>query len=239
LHAIHNALFSLSILVLVVSMVGWLAWVQPAYAQVELKPSSLCNKDIKKSLTLTADLICSTPTGIGIGANGITLNCNNHIIKHTGPPETGDGIVIAYRSHVTVKHCTVENFYYAGIYVYRSSNVVVSDNSVSGNGLTGLTGIYPPSVAGIELNEVSSTTVIGNVANGNENGFSIYANHGTSSNNIIQGNSAGFGSANVLYGFYDGTTGSGTAGTANTYTGNSCSGTNNGGGAQSSPTGLC
>jgi len=217
-------------------MVGWLAWVQPAYAQVELKPSSLCGKIIKKSLTLTRNLTCKTAFGISIGANGITLNCNNHVIKHTGPPETGWGIVIANWNHVTVKDCIVENFYYAGIYLYKSSNDVLSGNSVSGNGL--ITGYYPPALAGIELNVVSSTTVIGNVANNNEIGFSI-GSYGASSNNIIESNSAGFGSPNVLYGFYDGTTGSGTAGTANTYTGNSCSGTNNGGGAQSSPPGLC
>jgi hypothetical protein len=39
-------------------------------------------------------------------------------------------------------------------------------------------------------------------------------------------------------GFVDASLGTGTWGTANTYTSNTCSG-NNGGGAQSSPAGLC
>ena len=203
--------------------------VQPAYAK------SLCGTTIKTSVTLTANLTCTkgdkAGAAIKIGANSITLNCNGHVIQNTGDINTG--IFLYKRSHVTVENCHVENFVFDGIYVDLGSHNTLTGNLLSGDD-TFSDGCGGGEGGGIGLVASSSNTVTDNVASGSYcQGFSVVSG----SSNTLSGNVA---ASNVLYGFSDFTAGSGTAGTANTYTSNTClADSNNGGGAQSSPVGLC
>jgi hypothetical protein len=216
---------------MVVSSIGLLGSAQPTYAQ--LTPSSLCGKTITTSLKLTSNIICKG-AGIIIGANGITLNCAGFAIIHSGTGG-GEGISLSGRKHVTVENCYVESFNdWDGIDVYHGSHNVLTGNVVEFTGETGVS----LQVAGFRLVGSSYNVLTNNVANGNKvEGFSLYCFPASvcSTHNTLSGNLA---ENNGVYGFWDTTTGSGTAGTANTYTSNSCSG-NNGGGAQSSPAGLC
>jgi len=216
---------SFFLVILVVTATGLFVSVQPAYAK------SLCGTTIKTSVTLTADLTCHTAVGIKIGANGITLNCAGHVIDGSGTLNS-EGIYLPKRSHVTVENCHVEDFYFAGIFLYHSShntvknNVLSGDNTISdgcGSGEQGAIQVWSSS---------SSNTITDNVASGNYcQGFIVLGgSSNTLSNNLAE--------SNLLYGFRDFTTGSGTADTANTYTSNTCM-SNNSGGAQSSPVGLC
>jgi len=219
------------ILVLTVAATGLFVSVAPAYAQVELKPKSLCGTTIKTSVTLTSNLLCTKSDKFGdairIGVNGITLNCAGYAIENTGSVDFG--IDLNMRNHVTVENCHVEYFYFFGIDVSGSHNIL-KRNILYEDGSCDVCSFEP---AGMILYSTSSNTVIDNTATGNyHEGFAV---EGSSSSNIIANNVA---TSNVMYGFYDLTSGSGTAGTANTYTTNTCIG-NNGGGTQSSPAGLC
>jgi len=219
-------------------MVGWLGSVQPAYAQAQPNPIS-CFSTITTSVTLTSDLICTTTAfyayyAIQIGANHITLNCNRFKILNEG--SVGEGILIHKKSHVTVEYCDVEFFLYDGIDVVKGSYDRLIHNYLYENGRSGA--CLTNSDAGIGLSFGSSNIVTGNIAESNYcNGFSVwsYLTNAPSTSFTISGNTA---QTNAAYGFFDVTSGSGTAGTANTYTSNTCIG-NNGGGAQSSPVGLC
>ncbi len=85
-----------------------------------------------------------------------------------------------------------------------------------------------------ESARASSNTLIGNTASSNQNGFYLnnYAFSNRTTDNILSGNSA---EDNTSYGYYDLSSGSGTGGTANLYTGDECSGNGVGG---SYPSGL-
>ena len=109
----------------------------------------------------------------------------------------------------------------AGFWLYGSSSNTLTKNAAKGNDLGGFA-LY---------NSSNSNTLTGNTADSNNpgDGFVLY---NSSSSNTLTGNTA---NSNGYYGYYDGTTGSGTKGTANLYSGDKCSNNNAGG---SSPSGL-
>jgi len=164
--------------------------------------------------------------GLVIGANGVVLNCAGHSISARAR-NTEAGINLAGISGVTVENCNITGFQY-GFLLTDSSN-----NTLTGNGADGSTS------AGFFLDSSDNNTFMGNTANNNTltmntassngvDGFYLYG----SSNNTLTGNTA---NNNLDYGYYDSSTGTGTAGTANLYTGDVCSGNGVGG---SSPSGL-
>jgi len=118
-----------------------------------------------------------------------------------------------------------------GFAVLGSSNTLVS-NTANGNSV----GFALGSVLG--CTDCSTlNTLTGNTASGNTNdGFQVAGGAYSAFGNTLSINAA---NTNIGFGFHDGTSGLGTAGTANFYSGNSCNGLNNGGGAQSGPPGLC
>jgi len=116
-------------------------------------------------------------------------------------------------------HLDTANVNYYGISITISSN----SNTLSGN-TTNYNNV------GFILTNSSSNTLSGNKANYNvQNGFSLNT---FSNSNTLTKNSA---NKNGFYGYRDDSTGSGTLGTANSYSSDTCSGNGFGG---SSPSGL-
>jgi parallel beta-helix repeat protein len=138
------------------------------------------------------------------------------------------GIGITYQgSHNTLVHNTANDNYGIGIYSYSNNTLVHNtandnaDRSINFNGW------------GIFLDGPNNTVIL-NTANDNT-GWGIGCIHfdGPCDNNILIINTANL---NSEFGYRDGSSGSGTSGTANTYITNECSGNGSGG---SNPTGLC
>jgi parallel beta-helix repeat protein len=154
--------------------------------------------------------------GLVIGANGVVLNCAGHSISARAR-NTEAGINLAGISGVTVENCNITGFQY-GFLLTDSSN-----NTLTGNGADG------SASAGFFLDSSDNNTFMGNTANGNGEGFGLSSDV---SGNTLSGNVA---NSNAEYGYIDTSTGSGTAGTANFYSGDECNGNGHGG---SSPSGL-
>ncbi|MFH1439287.1 MAG: NosD domain-containing protein [Candidatus Woesearchaeota archaeon] len=63
--------------------------------------------------------------GIAIKADGITLDCNNAVLK--GKNNEGNGISLESRKNVIIKNCIIQD-YYNGIYLEESSNNNIRNN---------------------------------------------------------------------------------------------------------------
>lgn len=158
-----------------------------------------CGDTVTTDYTLTSDMVC-TDHGLVVGANGITIDGNNHTI-------TGDRDYWEYGiynsggyDNVTIKNLTVENFdtgiyfndstgstienatandnFNAGIYFYSSS----SNNTLTGN-------IVSNSFKGIFLKFSSSNILTGNIANDNYIGiYLLYSSSNTLTGNTMANN---------------------------------------------------
>jgi len=84
--------------------------------------------------------------GIVIGASGVTLDCNNAVIKGFG---FGNGIRLEEVSEVTIKDCKIHD-YENGIYLKKSSNNQLTNNKLIGN------------INGIALEDSSSNSLLNN-----------------------------------------------------------------------------
>jgi parallel beta-helix repeat protein len=187
-----------------------------------------CGTTIITDTTLSANIGPCSGNGLVIGHNGITLNCAGHTISGTNT-DSSVGIGLDKITRATVKDCDVTGFYF-GIFLNDSSFNILSWNAANNN-----------SEAGFYLWSASNNnTLSGNTANRNlGNGFELetFSNNNTlsgnkaknnyfgfalsySENNTLSGNTA---NANTQYGYFDSTTGSGTRGTSNIYSGNECS----------------
>lgn len=112
---------------------------------------------------------------IHIQMDGVTLDCAGHTItsSRAGP---GPGIKLHKRSGVTIKNCIVTGFE-DGIYLDRSFNNTLTDNTAVGN-----------TARGIFLFASSGNTLTGNMADNNgDRGFSLSTG---SSGNALTGNLA-------------------------------------------------
>jgi parallel beta-helix repeat protein len=198
-----------------------------------------CGDTITVSTTLTSDLGPCAGNGLVIGSDNITLDCGGHAV--TGTAHSSYGIEIMNLSNVIVKNCLLSNFY-NGILVNGGAGVVLSDNVARNNSAEGFYfankgGVISGNKAfanenGFYVVYSTETTISHNVAEANlENGF--YMEFPGNSHNVLSNNTA---SSNGEYDYYDDSSGSGTAGTANTYTSNSC---NNNFATGSYPSGLC
>lgn len=207
-----------------------------------------------------------TITGSGGGASGIVLrertdvtikNCivenfetailmlrsNDNNLRGNTASNNGEGIILDEAGNTLIGNNASNNGPGEGILVWRSNSSTLIGNTANSNNREG-----------IRLNEATSSTLIGNTAKSN-NGSRILLER-ASDRNILESNTASNngddgillasvnGSTmeknradeNKLFGFRDTSTGSGTAGTANTYTMNRCPDNVSGG---SNPTGLC
>jgi len=130
------------------------------------------------TLTVTADTtLAADLTGhIVIAMNGVTLDCDGHVI--TGPgasdPFSTPGVRVRGRTGATVKNCAVTNFPTVGILVDGSTNgLLLNNRAVSNQG-------------GFAIQFSSGHTVVGNSAIGNHSGFQFVV-----SDTTITGNSTG------------------------------------------------
>jgi parallel beta-helix repeat protein len=157
--------------------------------------------------------------------HGIDLvGSNNIIILNTansnGLTATNGHGIAASGSNNTLAYNTANNNKNYGIDVFGYNNTLAHNTANNNSGYFG-----------ISLFGDSNNIVIFNTANSNRrDGILLDV---TSNNNILGINTANL---NGEFGYRDDSSGSGTAGTANTYITNKCSGNGSGG---SSPTGLC
>lgn len=165
-----------------------------------------CGSDITSDTTLSGDIgPCSTPVGLRISNNNITLDCAGHTISGTNVPFSA-GIVSAGFSGITIKNCNVTGFF-QGIYIDFGSNVNLASNTLDGNSF------------GIFMQRTSGSTITDNTADGNSQD-GVFMGPGASGNTLT-GNTA---NNNSIRGFEDATAGSGTSGTGNTYSSDVCIG---------------
>jgi len=133
---------------------------------------------IDKSISLVGEdrhstIIDGGETGSVISVTANNVNINGFTIQNSGSTSSDSGIYVI-SSGSNINHNIITNNKY-GIYLYHSSNNIVSDNNASNNNF------------GIWICELSSNNVIsGNNANSNYYGINLYY----SSNNLVSGNNA-------------------------------------------------
>lgn len=190
-----------------------------------------CGSTIKTNTTLTSNIGPCSGTGLVIGANGITLNCNGHAIVGTNT-NIHAGIYLVGRTKVTVENCnvagfrygfeiigfprntltgnTADNNHYYGFYLVSTSHNTLTKNIASSNTRDGFV-LYSSSYDFLGTNAANSN---------NHYGFYLFS---SSKGNSLTTNTA---DSNGAFGYSDNSVGSGTGGTANYYSGDECS--NNG-----------
>jgi len=170
------------------------------------------------TIHLHHDVICTGDPEFAIaivGATNVVLDCDHH--KIVGPG--GFGVILYQSSGVTVRECDISGFDLGIVDVYGFLNNI-KNNKVHDNG----DGISL--VGGTSFDKVQNNQAKNNL----DDGFFVDT---TSHDNLLKNNKS---KQNVLDGFEDQSSGSGTSGTANTYKNNNCS---NNGNLGSDPAGLC
>ena len=87
-----------------------------------------CNSTITQDTILMSDLNCSSP-GLHMGADGITLDCQGHMLSGPG---IYSGIDAYNRKNITIKNCVVRNFFY-GIFFLNTTQSQFVNNSLEDN----------------------------------------------------------------------------------------------------------
>lgn len=90
-----------------------------------------CGGTITENTILAADLDCSSITGSGliIGVNGVTLDCQGHKITGSG---SGDGVNLpTSRYYATVKNCDISNFATGIRFAWNNSYNNINTNTIS------------------------------------------------------------------------------------------------------------
>jgi parallel beta-helix repeat protein len=208
-------------------------YMSPACGTTIVEPSGT-------TVVLTADVgpCLGREDGLDIGANGIILDCAGYTISGSIAYSTA-GIALDRTANVTVKNCNVTGFV-RDFFLSFSFN-----NTLSGNTATGASDGCGFTLRNSSINTFSGNTAIrngcgfyllfspgntfrGNTASSNaQEGFVLYS----SSNNTLAENMA---NSNTI-GYLDDSTGPGTAGTSDFYTGDICIGNV----TDSYPRGLC
>jgi len=143
-----------------------------------------CGDTLVEDYVMTDDLDCSDH-GLIIGNNGITLDCDGHIIDGPGASVNSIiGIIIESKANTTVKNCVISNFR-NGIYLSNYANTnTIQDNVMEYNHV----GIHMDSNSDtniIDNNTISSFTVQGTNMN------LINTHNNNISNNILSNASMG------------------------------------------------
>jgi len=101
-----------------------------APASAASQPS--CGSTVTTSITLQADITGCPGDGLVIGASGITIDLNGHLLSGTGSEVSGSGIRSPEASQVTIKHGRIENFS-GGVDLTRTLDSVVTGVQFAGN----------------------------------------------------------------------------------------------------------
>ena len=133
-------------------------------------------------------------------ADSVTLNCNGHQVSAPGEFQT---ILIQERAGITVKNCNITGAVF-GVFVARSTNIVIKNNVAFGNEGTGM--FFASSdgltiknnvatnngLVGMDVQFVTNSTVQHNTASNNTFfGFLIFvADDNDFTHNVATGNSA-------------------------------------------------
>ncbi|MBW2999948.1 RecX family transcriptional regulator [Candidatus Woesearchaeota archaeon] len=88
-----------------------------------------CNDTVTNNLTLTSDFYCPGSNGIIIGADNLTINCNDHTISGNGNLV---GINITNHDWITIKDCNISNFEY-GVFGNHTNYVSIYNNNFTNN----------------------------------------------------------------------------------------------------------
>jgi len=129
-----------------------------------------CGDTITTDTTLDSNLVCGA-TGLIVGADDITLDCNGHTITGSS---SSSGISLTSRSGVTVKNCNVSNFV-VGFVLRFSSNNILEGNTASSN-IEGFRVGFSSDDNSFRENMVSSNSLIGFRVEGFSTGNTIEEN---------------------------------------------------------------
>jgi parallel beta-helix repeat protein len=141
-----------------------------------------CEDVIVTDTVLHEDLSCITPVGLTIGADGVTLDLNQHTIDGLS---SGVGIDVSGRSNVTVMNGTVQDFFTG---VGHTANTGLEKIVVTGLELTG------QGSSGIDLDHAKKSSIRGNVVS--QYGSAATAPFGIGIQgvgNVVDGNVVGVG----------------------------------------------
>lgn len=131
-----------------------------------------CGDTITTDTNLSEDMLNCPADGIVVGANNVTLDCQEHKITGNGD---GSGIVIVDVKRASVENCFVENFL-NGFYLETTKENNLTNNVVRYND------------SGIFLFTRSNYNLISdNLAENNVNGFEL---SGTLNHNLVTRNTA-------------------------------------------------
>ena len=153
-----------------------------------------CGETITQSTTLENDLGPCPNFGIIVGADGITLDLNGHVVSGTpDPSRDGAGVYLLNRTGVTVRNGTVRNF-----------SIGVAIDGGSGNTVTGITardnigGLNDIGGDGIAILSSRGNQIVDNSAinNGPYSGIGLYSRRdsdhpgtpGVARDNVISSN---------------------------------------------------
>jgi parallel beta-helix repeat protein len=139
------------------------------------------------------------PSGVSIGASGITLDMNGATL--VGTQFNNYGVTCIGRNNVTIRNGAVHGYYY-GMRIENGAGVQIINNDLSGNWLDPASLQAPPPFlninvgpnlgdrtnlgGGLFMNDVSGATVSGNTASNQENGLDLFYVTGST----ISGNDA-------------------------------------------------
>jgi parallel beta-helix repeat protein len=150
----------------------------------------------------------SAPTSPSLSVKGVTASSAS-----TASGVDGYGIIADSVPGGTIENSTANGDTQGGIDLFGASDLTVSGNTANKDS----DGIYVGGPGASDLVGSTANTVSSNVTNASS-GDGILADS-DSSGNVFSSNSA---KANVTYDYQDSSTGTGTAGTANTWSGDTC-----------------
>ena len=150
-------------------ILGTLGFSQDAFAFTQ----GVCGQTITESVTLTADILNCSGSGLNIRADFITLDCDGHTITGSG---ASSGVLLIGRTGVTVTNCHTTNFS-LGFILSSSSSNTLSDNTADNN-ISGFILIRSNS-NNLEGNTASNNRVMGFVLSTSSNSNDLESNTAT------------------------------------------------------------
>src|SRR4051794_21928075 len=125
-------------------------------------PQPVCGNELHASVTLTADLDCSSYTGgpaLTIEANGVTLNLGGFSIIGPGGANGTSGVIIGDTglalSNDTVTNGTIQNFHY-GVYAFAGSNLKLTELTMLFDAANTYNGVFAQNVTGGTFSQISA-----------------------------------------------------------------------------------
>ncbi len=144
-----------------------------------------CGSQITTNITLNRNLTSCSGVGLNISTNGVTIDCDGHLIDSDGASHilTGDknyGVGIEGYNSSTIKNCVITDFT-TGIYAANGNS-----HNFTYNNLTNNYRVTPNMASGIGLLNIVDSYIIHNNASNNDYGIHLES----SSRNIINDNIA-------------------------------------------------